>query len=245
MEKEISIIIPSFKSFDLTYICVKSFEKFRPKDVKNKYIVVENSSETSYRKDIEEISDNVVWVNNDTDLRGSEANADAIVCGLKEADSRFVFFAHCDTCVVSEHFYDAMFDKISCNALVGTGFDNIRINALHISGVFADTLYIPCKTLDYFPTYQDGAQIMDVGDVLTQYCREHELSYFCFPNSLNNSTLVIEEPYGDLEYVDRCLSEEVIFLHLGRGIPKTEGTYRKKGRIGIDGWKSFCMEKIK
>ena len=50
MIESLSVIIPTFKSEKLAEILIKSFEKFKPKDLKIQYIVVENSEEDSSRK---------------------------------------------------------------------------------------------------------------------------------------------------------------------------------------------------
>lgn len=238
---KIDFIIPSFKSFDLTDICVRSFEKFKPSWAENRYIVIENSKDDSYKDSITSISDGVVWFNNPTSLRGSDANADAIKKGMEFVESDYIFFCHCDTCVTSPNFYTDFRAKMETNSLVGTVLDSIRIKALHISGVMAKRSDIPCKDLNYFPTYDaEGRQNKDVGDILTEYCRQKNLSYFCFENSFNDGNLKIPPPYSDYR-IDRCIyGGEVIYLHLGRGIPKTRRTYTKDGRVYIDQWINLC-----
>ena len=244
MKKELSVIIPSFKSETLTYICVNSFERFKPDNLVVKYIVVENSKEDRYRDNIENISSNLIWINNDTNLVGSEANADALVVGLDKVDTEFSFLCHCDTCVTSSLFYDEMFKKAEDGyKMVGTGLDNTRIKACHISGVFVETEI--AKSVEMFPIYEDNKMIMDVGDDLTRYCRDHEIKHCCLENTFNSfdEGKLSNDRYKGFR-VNRSVNDngEVLFMHLGRGIPKTQGTYKKEGRIYFDGWVKFCEE---
>ena len=244
MKKEVTIIVPSFKSEVLTYICVNSFEKFKTDDLTIKYIVVENSKQDYYRKNIEKISPNVIWINNNTKLIGSEANAEALVVGLGVIDTEFCFLCHCDTCVTSSLFYDEMFKKVEDDyKMIGTGTDNTRIKACHISGVFVETKI--AKTVNMFPIYEDNKMIMDVGDDITKYCRDHKVKHCCLENTFNsfNEKKLTNDKYKGFR-VNRSVNDngEVLFMHLGRGIPKSQGTYHKEGRVYLEGWIDFCTE---
>ena len=55
----IDIIIPSYKSKDLTSLAIRSFEKNKG-DFNFRYIVVENAGDESYKDDIVSLNDNVV-----------------------------------------------------------------------------------------------------------------------------------------------------------------------------------------
>lgn len=242
MVKELSIIIPSFHSRDLTLITIKGFEKFKPKNLEITYVVIENSDDTSYKKEVLCCSKNIIWINNPTKKLGSEANAEAIEIGLKEVKTEWVFLCHCDIFVSSNLFFEEIYKKIKEEyKLIGTVLDSIRINAIHVSG------YLTTKELadkvSHYPIYSHGIQVLDVGDSLTAYCRDNNIKYFCFSNTFNSPELVekIDDSYKDFQ-VDRCLNDnnEVIFMHLGRGIPKTKKIYNKIGRVGIDEWKVFC-----
>ena len=244
MKKEVTVIVPSFKSEVLTCICVNSFEKFKPADVNIKYVVIENSGEVSYRDHVKRISPDLTWFNNDTKLIGSEANAEALVIGLDMIDTEFCFLCHCDTCITSSLFYDEMFKKAESGyKMVGTGLDNTRIKACHISGVFVDVDIT--RTVEMFPVYEDNKMIMDVGDDITKYCRDYGVKHCCLENTFNSFD---ENKLADDKYkgfrVNRSVNEngDVLFMHLGRGIPKSQGTYNKEGRVYLEGWINFCSE---
>jgi hypothetical protein len=245
-KKQISVIVPSFHSEALTKTCIRSFILFCPTDIQIQYIIVENSNDVSYKDDIVSMDENIKWINNETRLLGSEANAEAIEIGLIHADCEMVFMCHCDTCVTSEKFLRCLVSK--CNdgfSVVGTRFSNspIEINPLHISGLLADVNL--SKMVKYAPRYKNGIQFLDVGDSLTQYCVQNKIKTYCFRNTYNSQDLidVIEEKYRGF-CVDRCIDDfgNVIFMHLGRGIPKTNGTYQKPNKVALNDWVEFCRK---
>jgi len=240
--KNLSVIIPSFHSEDLTCICVKSFEKFKPENLSIHYIVVENSDNISYKDEILGCAKNITWINNPTSAIGSEANAEAIDIGLIKVNTEWVFLCHCDICVCSNLFFKDLFKKVAEGyKLIGTVCDPIRIQAIHVSG-YLTTIDLANKVSPY-PVYIDSAQILDVGDSLTKYCRDNDIKHYCFKNTFNCPEIIesLNENYRDFK-VDRCVNDncEVIFMHLGRGIPKTNKTYKKIGRVDVDGWDKFC-----
>jgi GT2 family glycosyltransferase len=136
----LSVIIPSFHSEELTMVCVKSFLRFCTSNVNLGIIVVENSGDVSYRNAVLDLGDNIKWINNDKNVTGSEANASAIEVGLKEIDTEWVFLCHCDTCVASPLFFKEMTDKVEEGyKLIGTVKDPARIKAIHVSGYLTTT----------------------------------------------------------------------------------------------------------
>ena len=83
------------------------------------------------------------------------------------------------------------------------------------------------------------------------YCRNNNLQDYVFNNTRNNPDLfeICNEPFRSLGKdcgVDRILNKnnEVIFIHLGRGAPKSVGRYRKKGKLSYKDWVKFVKEKI-
>jgi len=99
--------------------------------------------------------------------------------------------------------------------------------------------------------YKQGLPEIDVGDTLTVYCRDNDLSYTSIPNSHNDPELWnqmqgIWHDVGRDCGVDRCFYDgEVIFAHLGRGIPKSLNAYYKQGKITYLGWQNIHQEYLK
>ena len=245
MKEQIDFIIPSFHSEELTTLAIKSFEKFKG-NFDFRYIVVENSDDISYKDNILALSKNITWVQNPTNLINSEANASGLEIGLEHVKSDYVFFSHNDVVACHPDWMNFLYSKISekCK-LSGTVLDNVRINAVHVSGYLTTTEI--AKNMPLYPVYKNNLQIKDVGDGATEYCRKNNLQYFCCQNTENDDILVelCKEPYKGFR-VDRALNDdnEVIFLHLGRGTPKAMGTYTKQNRIYLDDWVKFINANI-
>lgn len=242
----VSIIVPSFHSKDLTKICVNSIKKFCPSNIEIQCIVVENSDDVSYKDEIVSSENvNIKWINNFTNAVASTANAEAIKIGLDHVKSNIVFMLHCDICITSSMFFKKILSKYNEGyMLIGTLYDITpnRINAYHVSGLAVD--YKIAKKVKYFPHYENGIIKLDVGDELTQYCKKNNIKRFCFKNTFNDKNLIkyIGQEYADLPYVSRCIDENnsVIFMHLGRGIARTQGKYFKNDRVSIEKWIKFC-----
>lgn len=240
---ELSIVVPTFKSRDLALGTLVSFRKFCPPNLFwLKFVVVENSDDISYKNDVLNLgAPDVKWINNPTDKRNSWANASGVSVGLEHVETEYAFICHCDVFVTSMSFYDALKQKIDDDfSLVGTVKDPSRINAIHISGLLTKTQL--AKSVDMDPFIDENNEMkLDVGDRLTEICRLLSLKHCCFDNTFNDPSIIdrLTEPFRSF-HVDRCVVDnKVIFMHLGRGIDKTNGVYSKPGRVDINGWNSM------
>jgi len=237
---DITTIIPSFHSPDLDEICIRSIERFKPKGWNVRHVVVENSDDHSFKQRIMCLGA-VEWVQNPTEQREASANAVAIRDGLRLLNTNWALILHCDTCVVSPMFFTALERATKSGMkLVGTQYypPKGKPNCYHCSGIFAHKSVL--RKADY------TKKSVDAADDITAYCRREKITRHCFQNTLNDSSLVnsLPEPYKSF-HVDRCImGGEVAFLHLGRGIPKTRGTYSKPGRVYLKEWVNFCRERI-
>lgn len=232
--KNLDIIVPTFHSEMLIETFIKSFEYFKPKSLEIRYIVVENSTDISYRDKVKSLAiDRVVWINNDTKEIKSRANAVGIHVGLEHVKSEYVFIAHCDTCVTSIMFFEKMIEKINeGNTMIGTQKRSSWYpNALHISGIMVKTSL--AKSVTYFPI-ENKEEKLDVGDVLTKKCEEENIKYFCFDNTFCEKDFFKKDILERINkrcfknfFADRCVDDEgnVIFMHLGRGISKSPGSF--------------------
>ena len=241
-----TVLTPTFNSPHLIDIFVRSFSRFCPKDIECHFVIVENSTNTDYRDHVLSLAKNITWIQNPINEINSEANGIGVKRGLKEIDDDFVFVAHCDTCVTSESFFYEMIEKKKEGfKMIGTVLDPGRIEAVHISGFYVEKELI--DSVDIMPVYEAGLQVLDVGDSLTKKCRDENIPHFCFRNTFNDHELAGEEGKKFKAFhVDRCLdsNNSIMFMHLGRGIPKTQDTYRKPNRVYLDGWYEFCNNLI-
>lgn len=250
MIKNISVLIPTLKSKELTLTFIKSFEKFKPIDLKVEYIIVENSDDMSYMNYIDKMVNDLVWINNSCKVNNSYANAQAIEVGKYKISNELVFIGHNDICITNKSFFESSFKKIEEGYdLVGYRFDTNpkRIGALHSSGMILKSDIV--KKENCFPTTPDAnGNWMDVTDIYTKHCRDNNKKYFCFKTTINFPEIeeTLEDKYRNAHHLDRCIDEnnKVIFLHLGRGDLKNRGNYFKPNRMGLSEWVSFCSSII-
>lgn len=233
----VDTIIPSFHSPDLTEICVRSIKRHCPDTWRIRHIVVENSNDMSY-KTRTEAQGNILWIQNPTDKTEAAANAHAVEVAMKAVTAPWVLILHCDTAVCSQAFYKAIEAKVNEGyQLIGTERypSATGENCFHCSGIFA--------AADVAKQANYDSKKIDACDDLTFWCREHKIKRMCFRNTFNMPSLAntLQDKYCNF-HVDRCVDDDgnVIFLHLGRGIPKTNGSYKKPGRVYLREWLSFC-----
>jgi len=252
MTHSIEVIVPSYKSKMLVSCLIQSMEMHKPKNLTLKYHVVENSYETSYKDDILALSDKIEWYNNpsadtgedSSNNKGSWANCSAIEFVMDKIQSDYTFLCHNDCIVTSEEFFtDSLLKIEEGNCIVGTSLFPNKVSAIHVAGLFVKTEIL--KKVGVKPQFDKN---MDVGDILTVYCRDENLKTFCFENTINNKQLIdlCDEPWRSLGVkagLDRALNlkkNKVIYVHLGRGTMKMFGKYYKQGKVYYKDWYDLC-----
>jgi len=240
--KNITVLTQSYHQPELLEILVKSFEKYKIGEVPVSYVIVEGSADTSYIDRIKSLSKDILWLNNEAadeknPVNGASiANGRNIEFGKKFVKTDWVFVCHNDVAATSQNFFRAFLNFSQKNDLISMCKDNARINACHISGLFVKNEIL--QEVDCMPALPE----LDVGDRLTQYCRENGKNYISLPNSHNDKTVLqsvtgMWRDLGDDCGVDRCVIDgEVIFTHLGRGTPKSLNAYSKQGKISYQSW---------
>ncbi len=255
--KKIEVIVPTYRSRDLTRSFVRSFEYFKPDDMEVTFHLVENSADVSYKDESTTWANDVRWYNNsDADTnenaannRGSWANCSAIDFVKHDIKSEFVFLCHNDCIVTSRLFFEELRSKVleGCK-LVGTLRSPARNNYLHSSGLLVETELF--KEVGVTPEFHRD---VDVCEILTVHCVENEIPYFAFDSTFSSRELFesCNEPWKSLGPscgVDRTLDSnhtEVIYAHLGRGSEKNFKQYFKQGKVLYDDWNSLCEDLLK
>lgn len=245
-----SVIITSYHQRDFTLNCIKSYNWFCPNDLDLKLIVIENSSDISYKDEALALGDNITWVNHLTDCRGANANAVGIEVGMKYVDDDYVFLSHNDVCITSSDFFYSMKEKVEeGNQLIGTCYDihPLRHFSIIVLGCLVKSDIV--RSVDLYPLNRpDGKPHFETGDRVHMYCKENNIPYLCFLNTHNNPGIRknLPEPYKDLPFTLTTIDhkQNVIFLHFARGTTKTFGTYPKHGRLNVPQIIEFCENKI-
>lgn len=242
--EKLTVLTVSFNTPEYIKCLIKSFEKFKPVDINIEYIVVENS-QLNFKEELLSITEHVTFLNNPTKEIGSEANASGLEFGKKHVNTDYCFICHSDVLVSSYNFFNFLFTKISDGyEIIGTMRDNIRINALHVSGIFLKSDLL--KSINTYPIYKNGDLALDVGDTITEYARNNNIKHISMNNTMNDKGLYskINNPYnlwGPDCGVCRGVndSNEVIFLHLGRGTPKYQKTFSRAGKKTTEDWIAY------
>ena len=241
-----NVLVVTFHTKELIENMIRSFERFKPKGLEITYVIVENSSDTSYKDSTKSLVDNIVWINHDKGElhQNSYGHGLAFEIGKRECHEEWTFVCHSDTCVTDTLFFTEFFDKIEQGFdLIGVCYDAHpdRVKAVHSSGYFVRTHTLNSTTmLPTLPAY-------DTTDYVTKYCRDNNFKIHVFKNTYNdrNLTELINEPFkswGPDCGVDRCLSTDskVIFMHLGRGTAKQQNAYYQQGKMLHGEWLRRC-----
>ena len=253
---KMAVIITTYHQRDFTVNAIRSYLKFCPDDLDLKLIVVENSNDTSYKDEVLSLGNNIIWVQNDTRMRGADANAEGVEVGMRYVGNEYAFLSHNDVCIY-KNFFKAMREKVAeGNRLIGTCMDTAqeRNQSIIILGCLVDPEIV--RAVDLYPTpYIAGAPAgtcFECGDRVHLYCKEHNIKHYCFKSTHNNPEIIdsIPEPFNDMPFTLRTIDDtgEVIFMHFARGVTKTEGSYylmsNKKGRWSIPQILEFCETKV-
>ena len=253
----LEVIIPSYKSRDLTRLFVKSFEFFKPDDMELTYHIVENSNDTSYMKESQSWAPNVVWHSNpeaDTNEdssqnKGSWANCSAINFVKHDIKTEFVFLCHNDCIVTSPLFFQELRQRTNeGNLAIGTIATKNKgpertMRALHSSGLLVATSIL--QEVGVTPEFHNN---IDVVEIITTHCIENDIPHHVFENTFENKQLVsfCNEPWlslGDSCGIDRSFDTnktEVVYVHLGRGSDKNFNQYSKPGKVMFNDWVGLC-----
>ena len=232
--RRLDVIIPSIHSRDLLLATMVSYNRFA-NGFDLRFIVVENSDDTSYKDEVLSRFPTCIWLQNPTELKNSEANAAALEVGLKFVDTDCVFLCHFDTLATHIAWMQFIYSKIDEGySLVGFREDATRIHALHSSGLLVKTEI--ARAVSLFPVGDE----MDVCDSLTKYCRDNNLKYYKCRCTFNDKELreKFDKSLPELNSVDiGCNDEDVpIFMHIGRGFQRINKLYNKQGRTSLETW---------
>lgn len=233
---------PNETAKEILRLCLDSIRRNTPED--HELWIVDNASPEKYSQWLEnELDINVIFNQSkpgprfnsirkfaglsETPYMGSYANAVALELAARiiDADSRFMMTLHMDTVACRERWLSYLLGKMNEEVrCVGVRMDEVRVKTVHVLGMMFDfTLFRPhdisfCHNM---PEY-------DVGDAVSMAIQNAGYKLWACRNTLWQPDLINLLPYDSayrLLPVDRALNDEdeVIFMHLGRGISKSLG----------------------
>jgi SAM-dependent methyltransferase len=182
----------------------------------------------------------------------SYANAIGLEIGIRciGPSSKYVFTMHSDTLVLKNNWLSYFKSKLNDKVKVASfRRDPRRVNALHIGGMLIDFTLFRKLNMSFMPNmrqerYPDLPEY-DVGDRITLEVLKNNYETFVCKNTFNNPKLEKYIPDSNpLKYlrVDKSFDDNknVIFLHLGRGIVKSIGEYKQRGKTTPQQWMRFA-----
>jgi len=250
--KSVNIIIPSYLSPVLVYAAIQAYENFSD-GFKFYYTIVENSNDSSHKEFIESLNNRVTWIQNDVDFSQEKYPASFAVASAFEKAIRenkngdFIFFSHNDISPAKSDWLSFFFKRYDDgNRVVSAMSDNSRINAPHTCALLTDRKFV--SGLSLFPVIIDNEMTHDVGDTISQKCRDLGLKEYVFRNTHNNkdiNSLISDNDFAEFDVV-KSINEnnDVIIMHLARGTTKYHGQYKKSGGERLPAWINFLKSKL-
>jgi len=225
-------------------ICLKSIQAYTPEEYE--LWVVDNNSPMTSVNWLYKFPDINVVFNRSRHIQMASYNNGV---GLELASyiinnkTQYIMTLHQDTMVCKNGWLSIMLSKMDNRIkAVGVRMDTARVpeGTLHILGCLIDFQILKKLNLSFLPHLPN----YDTGDLAISGFRKAGFDIFAFPNTLHDLSLIQlipnNSPLKRLR-VDRTFDEnnQVFFLHLGRGVVKTEKRGDFKGKTLPREWIKF------
>ncbi len=240
---------PNKNASRLLELCIKTIKKFTLPDYE--LWIVDNNSpwkHTAWLKEINGI--NTALIRTEPKGGASYANGLALEIAVRliGPDARFLMSLHEDTAVCRYGWLKYMVSKLSGDVkAAGFHLSKSRIpeGVLHVDGYIIDLQVFRKLGLSYMPRLPD----FDVGDKAIYKLTENGYKTFCTPNTFNDSILCGSIPETlEMHHLNTTRSfndsGEVIYMHLGRGIPKARGEYKNKEKSSSEQWIDYVKSSL-
>lgn len=235
---------PNHQTSKLLQLCMDSIIKFT--DSPYELWIIDNNSPLDNIKWLDNYKNvNIAFIRTNQNLEGSFANALALEVGAKliEPESKYLLSFHEDIVVCRYGWLSYLQSKINQNIrAAGFRLTKARVpeGVLHVCGYLIDFQLFKKLGLSYMPELP----AFDVGDKAIYELRKNGYDIFATPNTFDDHKL--EDIISDNLMVKnlnttRAFNDknEVIYMHLGRGVPKTENNYVKKGPATFEQWEDY------
>jgi hypothetical protein len=266
------ILIPAWQPNDtaqkLLDICIRSIQSNTPKDDYELW-VVDNCSDPSHSEWLLNVEGINVVLSRTLPLPperrnvlsrmafwksqkewGSYANAIGLELGLRciPEHTEKLLTLHMDTMMCHPQWLSVLKNKLTDHVRAsGVCYEKVRTpeGVLHVLGMILDYQLFKQLSIDYFPAMPQ----IDVGDKVTLEFQKNGYGTVACRNTYEfpaDAALIDPaSPYADFN-VMRVLNEsnEVIFMHLGRGIRKSDDSYVGQS-AAADEWIKFFESHVK
>ncbi len=184
---------------------------------------------------------------------GSYANAIGLEIGTRiiNQETKYVLTLHSDTIATRDNWLSHLLHPLNNNTKASAFFsDNSRVKALHVSGLLFDFQLYRTLNINLLPNINQllnkNIPEYDVGDLISIVFKQNNYKLYCCNNTQNESKKFIPpEIMNSLPIQSACAfddSNNIIFIHLGRGTPKSIKKYKKKNKTTPKEWIEFAQK---
>ncbi len=175
-------------------------------------------------------------------------------CNVIKDTAKFVFVMHSDILITKNGWLKFLKSKLNEKIkAIGIRKDRIRVHALHVGGLFFDFSLFKKLEMSFLPNIKceryPNRPEYDVGDDITIKLKENNFGVFTCKNTFNdiqlNELIPPNNPIKELK-CDKAFDDtnEIFYLHLGRGAPKSFGKYKRKNKLTAEQWIDFAKNYI-
>jgi len=239
--------IKNLESLKLVKAAVRSIRKFTM--IGYKLWVVDNNSPVEHLEWLSGQDDiNLVFIRNEpAQKNGSYANALGLetVAKIISPETKYFMTLHQDVMPTKKGWLTYLLSKFSDEIrAVGLREDHGRVpeGVIHVLGYIIDWQIFQRLRLSFWPELP----IYDVGDKAIYLLKQAGYKYFATHNTIWNNKLheILRPPYKGLSF-DMSLDDknDVIFMHLGRGVRKSQNSSTGRHK-SIAGWIDFAQKEL-
>ncbi len=249
----VRIIVVSYQpnrySSELLKLCIESIQKFTDTDYE--LWVVDNNSPAGNIKWIDDVRDiNIAYIRTEPKGGASYANSLAleVAARLINQNTGYLVCFHEDVAVCRYGWLDYMLSRMD-KKIKAAGFRLTRARVpggvLHVCGYIIDFKLFRELKLSFLPELPQ----FDVGDKAIYLLKENGFDIFHTPNTFDSPGLTGLIPETMEAYdlnVTRSFNDrdEIIYMHLGRGIPKAKGEYKNKEKSSSEQWSGYIRKNL-
>lgn len=241
--------LPNSLARGILDLCIRSIKKYTPEE-HELWVVDNNSPQESLGWLYDQQGINIVFNRSRYVNNGSYDNGIALELAIRLIDEStgYMMTLHQDIMACKEGWLSGMLSKMDDKIrAVGVRLDKYRVpeGILHVLGYIIDFQIFKGLGLSFLPQLPD----YDVGDLAIVKLRKAGYSIYSFPNSLHEPSLIDclpdSSPFKAV-YMDRTFDDDkdIFFLHLGRGVVKSEGKGDFKGKTSPEEWIRFGKQYV-
>ena len=255
---------PNKQARDIVRVCIQAIQQYTPES--HELWIVDNNSPEEHKNWLLNQSEiNVIfnyteptppnrsvsrylpWKRTKSQQEyGSYANAIGLELAVRliEPETQYLMPLHMDTMPCRIGWLSYLLSKLeNGTAAAGVRMDKTRTpeGVLHVLGYLVNYQIFRQLELNFMPQLPQ----CDVGDLVTLNLRKAGYEVFACHNTLWEphliETIPASSPFKSV-YIDRAFDDEnnIIFLHLGRGIVKSVGQYHIEGKTMPEKWVTFA-----